>query len=104
MRSTGAIPATASAIDHQWAFPLFRRIALSSGVALMFRRRPRLVAFALLVLILSGAIGALIAMLKREPAFYAQAAPRSDYDTREKASRCLTRMQDLKNDIRTKRE
>ena len=42
----------------------------------MFRRRPRLVAFALLVLILSGAIGALIAMLKREPAFYAQAAPR----------------------------
>jgi hypothetical protein len=70
----------------------------------MLRRRPRLVAFVLLVLIVSGALGVLVAMLKREPAFYAQAATRSDYDTREKASRCLTRMQDLKNDIRTKRD
>ena len=68
----------------------------------MLRRRPKLVAVVLLVLILSGTLGALGAMLKREPAFYVQAAPRSDYDTREKASRLLTRVQELKNDIRTK--
>src|SRR5512138_3219620 len=68
----------------------------------MLRRRPKLVAFGLLVLILSGALGLVVALLKREPAFYRHAAPRSDYDTREKASRLLTRVQELKNDIRTK--
>ena len=41
-------------------------------------------------------------LLKAEPAFYVRAAPPADYDTREKASRLLTRVQDLKNDIRTK--
>ena len=41
-------------------------------------------------------------LVKREPAFYTAAAPPADYDTREKASRLLTRVQDLKNDIRTK--
>ena len=68
----------------------------------MLRRRPKLVAFGLLVLIVSGALGLVVALLKREPAFYRHAAPRSDYDTREKASRLLTRVQELKNDIRTK--
>jgi hypothetical protein len=68
----------------------------------MLRRRPKLVAFALLVLITAGALGLLVTLLKREPAFYVHAAPRSDYDTREKASRLMTRVQELKNDIRTK--
>jgi hypothetical protein len=68
----------------------------------MLRRRPRLVAIALLVLILGGALGLLGYLLKSEPAFYTRAAPPADYDTREKASRVLTRFQELKNDIRTK--
>lgn len=68
----------------------------------MLRRRPVTYSVALLVLIISGATGLLAYVVKREPAFYAQAAPPADYDTREKASRLLTRIQDLKNDIRTK--
>lgn len=66
------------------------------------RRRPLILAVGLLVLILSGAVSALGYVLKREPSFYTDAAPPADYDTREKASRLLTRVQDLKNDIRTK--
>jgi hypothetical protein len=66
------------------------------------RHRPLVLAAGLLVLILSAAVGALGYVLKREPDFYADAAPPADYDTREKASRLLTRVQDLKNDIRTK--
>jgi len=68
----------------------------------MLRRRPKLVAFVLLIFIVSGALGLVGYMLKRVPGFYTRATPRSDYDTREKASRLLTRVQDLKNDIRTK--
>ena len=68
----------------------------------MLRRRPKLVAIALLVMILSGTVALLGYLVKREPAFYTAAAPPADYDTREKASRLLTRVQDLKNDIRTK--
>ena len=66
------------------------------------RRRSMFLALALLVAILSSALGLLGYLLKAEPAFYMQAAPPADYDTREKASRLLTRVQDLKNDIRTK--
>jgi hypothetical protein len=72
------------------------------GEVNMLRRRPKLVALVLLALIVSGALGTLGYLLKREPAFYTRAHPPADYDTREKASRLLTRVQDLKNDIRTK--
>ncbi len=71
----------------------------------MFRRhRPLLMAIGLLFLVLGIIGGVLGYMLKCEPRFYASAACPADYDTREKASRMLTRVQDLKNDIRTKPE
>ncbi|MBA4189775.1 MAG: hypothetical protein C0467_17460 [Planctomycetaceae bacterium] len=63
-----------------------------------------LVAVGLIVLLVSGVVGVLVSMLKCEPAFYTDAACPNDYDTREKASRVLTRIQDLKTDIRTKGE
>lgn len=66
------------------------------------RRRPLILAIGLLVLIVSAAVTVLAYVVKREPSFYTQAAPPADYDTREKASRLLTRVQELKNDIRTK--
>ncbi len=68
------------------------------------RRRPVLIAVGLLVAI-SGSVFAIVgSLIKREPEFYTQAACQADYDAREKASRLLTRVQDLKNDIRTKGE
>jgi hypothetical protein len=70
----------------------------------MIRRRPWLSAFCLLALILLVGAGILGYFLKLEPAFYSAGARPNDYDTREKASRLLTRVQDLKNDIRTKSE
>jgi len=66
------------------------------------RRRPLILALGLLILIVSTAVTLLGYVLKREPAFYTAAAPPADYDTREKASRLLTRVVELKNDIRTK--
>jgi hypothetical protein len=57
-----------------------------------------------LLLILSTSLGALGWLARREPDFYAAAACRTDYDTREKASRLLTRVTELKTDIRTKNE
>ncbi len=70
----------------------------------MFRRRPMLVAIGLVILLVSGLLGIIGTMLKCEPAFYTAAACPGDYDTREKAARVLTRIQDLKWDIRTKGE
>lgn len=69
----------------------------------MFRRRRQLfLALGLLVLLAGGVLGVLGFLVKCEPAFYAAAARPADYETREKASRVLTRIQDLKTDIRTK--
>lgn len=70
----------------------------------MFRRRPMLTAIGLLVALISGVLGVVGTLLRCEPAFYTAAACPGDYDTREKASRVLTRLQDLKTDIRTKGE
>ncbi|HVL12542.1 MAG TPA: hypothetical protein VM529_08255 [Gemmata sp.] len=71
----------------------------------MSRRRRRLITtLALLLTLLATAGGVLGYMLKCEPAFYAAAACPADYDTREKASRVMTRVQELKNDIRTRGE
>jgi hypothetical protein len=68
------------------------------------RRRPKLVALALLFAISSAVLGIVGWMLKREPAFYTAAECAGDYETREKSSRLLTRVQDLKNEIRTRGE
>jgi hypothetical protein len=69
-----------------------------------YRRRSSLIALGLLVAILFGVMGIFGGLAKQQPVFYTQAACAADYDTREKASRLLTRVQDLKNDIRTKPE
>jgi len=61
-------------------------------------------ALGLLLLLVTTVIGVLGYLVKREPAFYTAAQRPADYDTRERASRLLTRLQDLKNDIRTKAE
>lgn len=66
------------------------------------RRRPLVMALGLLLIVLGTGLGVVGYLLKSEPAFYTAAACPPDYDTREKASRLLTRVQDLKNDIRTK--
>lgn len=68
------------------------------------RRRPLFPAIGLLALFAGLGLGSLGYLLKQEPGFYAAAACPGDYDTREKASRLLTRVQDLKNDIRTAEE
>lgn len=65
-------------------------------------RRSILLAFGLLLLVLAAAAGVLIFLAKQTPVFYIAAEKPPTYDTREKASRLLTRIQDLKNDIRTK--
>jgi hypothetical protein len=72
----------------------------------MFRRRRRqlIVALGLMLLLFVAGGGALGYLLKCEPAFYTAAACPADYDTREKASQMLTRVQELKNDIRTRGE
>src|SRR5262245_61486767 len=70
----------------------------------MFRRRRLFLALGLLALLAGGVLGVLGFLMKCEPAFYTAAARPADYDTREKASRVLTRIQDLKTDIRTKGE
>ncbi len=71
----------------------------------MFRKRRSIIlTTGLLLLVLSATITGIGFMLKCEPNFYANAACPPDYDTREKASRVLTRLQDLKTDIRTKPE
>ena len=64
-------------------------------------RRSRVLA----VLVLLGGVGAAVGVVgylaKREPAFYADAPAADDWDSRERAARLLTRVQDLKNDIRS---
>jgi hypothetical protein len=65
-------------------------------------RRSLLIAAALLLVVVAAALGVVGFFMKQTPAFYLAAARPGTYDTREKASRLLTRIQDLKNDIRTK--
>jgi hypothetical protein len=70
----------------------------------MNRRRPFLLAVGLLTVVLLATTSVIGFVVKREPAFYSAAARPRDYNTREKAFQLLTRIQDLKNDIRTKSE
>jgi hypothetical protein len=65
------------------------------------RRRPLFRAIGLLALVLFLGAGVFAYLVKREPAFYSAAAKQGDFDTRDKAYGLLTRVQDLKNDIRT---
>lgn len=66
----------------------------------MRRRRPLLIALALLATAAALVLGGLGVAAKRAPAFYAAAHRPNDYDTLERSSRLLTRVLDLQNDIR----
>jgi hypothetical protein len=51
-----------------------------------------------------SAFGALLYTVKREPAFYRSAPCPSEWDARERSAKLITRVQDLKNEIRSKPE
>jgi hypothetical protein len=68
------------------------------------RFRSTLLTIALIVLLLGLVGGALASALKTEPAFYKTSQQEPTSDTSEKASQFLTRIQDLKNDVRSKAE
>ena len=69
------------------------------------RRRRSFILTALLVI---GGLGAtatgLIYAAKREPEFYSQTPCAMDWENRVKAGKLVTRVQDLKNDIRSRQE
>jgi len=67
----------------------------------MSRRRPLFMAIGLLLLVLLVGTGVFAYLIKTEPAFYSAAAKGEDFETRDKAYLLLTRIQELKNDIRT---
>jgi hypothetical protein len=70
----------------------------------MRRRRPFFLALLILLTAAGLVFGGLIAVAKREPAFYAAADRPSDYDTHEHSAKLLTRVMDLQGEIRAKEE
>jgi hypothetical protein len=64
-------------------------------------RRSRLTSILILTGFLSFAFGGVFVLAKREPDFYHRAPNPDEYDTREQAAQLLTRVQDLKNEIRS---
>lgn len=68
------------------------------------RRRSKWLALLLLVAGVTAAAGAVVFAARREPEFYTRAGAPADWETRERAARLLTRLQDLKNDVRSKEE
>jgi hypothetical protein len=70
----------------------------------MSRRRSVLLTAALLAGTAGAAVAGGLYVIKREPDFYAKTPCPNDWDTREKAAKLVTRVQDLKNDIRSKSE
>ena len=71
----------------------------------MRRRRPFFVAVGLLMVALGAAFGILLSLAKSEPAFYkAAVSEQADWETHQRASQLLTRVQELQNDIRAKGE
>ena len=69
------------------------------------RRKSVLLTIGLILLIVGAVCGTLIVLLKGEPEFYtSQADEPSAWERGELASALLTRVQDLKNDIRSKPE
>jgi hypothetical protein len=68
-------------------------------------RRSKMMAAVLLAGGVTVCLGGAGYLAKREPDFYARAPqPANEYDTRERAARLLTRVQDLKNEIRSRAE
>lgn len=70
----------------------------------MRRRRPLFLALALLLVLFALLGGGLLYAAKREPEFYARTPCPADWDTREKSAKLLTRIQEFKNEIRSKQE
>jgi hypothetical protein len=69
----------------------------------MRRRIRSLIVTMTLLLLLLGAVGGVLAsVLKHEPGFYNTVTTEPGENSGEKASQFLTRLQDLKNDIRSK--
>lgn len=68
------------------------------------RRRAAWASVGLGLAVAAAALAVPAYLAKCDPDFYIAAACPADYDTREKASRLLTRLQDLKSDIRTATE
>ncbi len=68
------------------------------------RRRSKWLAVFLLVAGVSAAAGAVVFTARREPEFYRRAGAPADWATQERARLLLTRLQDLKNDVRSKPE
>ena len=67
------------------------------------RRRQFVLALAILVAAAGAACGGLLVAVKREPEFYTAAANKpDDWESHERAARVLTRVQDLKTDIRSR--
>jgi hypothetical protein len=59
---------------------------------------------ALVLSVTAAVVGGLFLLVKREPGFYAATAGEAGWGSREKSARLVTRVQDLKNDIRSKPE
>jgi hypothetical protein len=70
----------------------------------MRRRRTVLITLTLLVGTVATVLGSVGYAVKREPDFYSRLPCPVDWDTREKAANLVTRVQDLKNDVRSKLE
>jgi hypothetical protein len=67
-------------------------------------RRSRLLSLLLLVGGVGLCFGSVFYLAKREPDFYHRAPDPDEFETRERAAELLTRVQDLKNDIRSRSE
>jgi hypothetical protein len=70
----------------------------------MRRRRPFFLALLLLLCAMLQVLGGLFAATKREPPFYSAANMSDDWNTHERAAKVITRVMDLRNDIRSKEE
>ena len=70
----------------------------------MRRRRPLILALAVLALAACVIFGGLLFAAKKDPSFYGAANQPGDYDTHERSARLLTRVMDLQNDIRARDE
>jgi hypothetical protein len=70
----------------------------------MSRRRSVLLTVALLAGTAGAVVAGVLCVVKRVPDFYAKTPCPDEWDTRDKAAKLVTRVQDLKNDIRSKSE
>ena len=68
----------------------------------MRRRRSLILVFFMLLVPVLIVAAVLAVLVKQEPAFYTTARCPADWNTRDRAARLMMRVQDLKNDIRSK--